>query len=269
MNEPSAVSVERAIERVVAGELVAYPTETVWGLGADARSAEALARLRAFKGRDADKPISLLVTGADALPDLGARLSPAAERLARAFWPGPLTLVLPCSGVASLAGVAREDGAVAFRCSSHPVARALATEARNRGVGPLTATSLNESGAPGALTRDEAARICGEGPGAPALVAGPDAGGEPSSSVVDVTGAVPGNSVVDVTGAVPGSSVVDVTGIVPGSSVVDVTGAAPRLLRAGAVSDVAIAAALAEAPEALEPSQRGAPARPRSPGSDA
>jgi L-threonylcarbamoyladenylate synthase len=182
-----ALSGEAAVARVARSGLVAFPTETSWGLGADARSEAALAKLRAWKGRDAAKPISILVGGADDLARLGARLSPAASLLARAFWPGPLTLVVRCE--AKLAhGVAGPGGALGLRCSPHPVASALASLALRTGVGPLTATSLNRAGEADCRTREEAARCArGEIP----LVAGEDAGGCPPSSVVDATGAEP------------------------------------------------------------------------------
>jgi len=181
------LSLEAALERVAQGGLVAFATETSWGLGADASSDAALARLRAWKGREAAKPVSVLVADGADLARLGARLSPAAERLARAFWPGPLTLVVRCD--AKLAdGVAGPGGAVGLRCSPHPVAGALAALAAARRLGPLTATSLNRAGAPDCRTRAQAEACAGaEIP----LVAGADAGGGLPSSVVDVTGAEP------------------------------------------------------------------------------
>ena len=90
-------------------------------------------------------------------------------------------------------GVARADGAVGVRCSSHPLAQRLARELEKRGLGPLTATSLNRSGESPARTRAEARRSCEEDPAGPFLLAepGPDAGGAQASTVVDVTGACP------------------------------------------------------------------------------
>ncbi|MDJ0869525.1 MAG: L-threonylcarbamoyladenylate synthase [Myxococcota bacterium] len=172
------------------GGLLAFPTETVWGLGADARSDAALARLAAWKGRASDQPIAILVEGPDALGPLGIELPPAAARLARRHWPGPLTLVLPSRGRFA-PGVARADGAVGVRCSSHPVAAALARACAAAGVGPLTATSLNRSGEPPARSRREAAALCEDVPDAPRLAdtPGPDASGGAPSSVVDCCGA--------------------------------------------------------------------------------
>jgi L-threonylcarbamoyladenylate synthase len=176
----AALGIAAAAQRLRSGGLVAYPTETVWGLAADARSAPAVARLRAWKGREADKAMSVLVDDWTALRALGAEQTPLAARLAARFWPGPLTIVMRCArGFAP--GVASEDGAVGFRCSPHPVARALAREA-----GPITATSFNRSGAPACATRAEAER-CADAE--VALVAGEDAHGAAPSSVVDATGA--------------------------------------------------------------------------------
>lgn len=182
--------IAEAVARVQAGGLVAYPTETVWGLGADARSESALASLRAFKGRDAAQPIALLVTGLDAARGLGVRVDEAADRLARAFWPGPLTLVLPGSG-GFAAGIERADGALGLRCSPHPLASALAAALESAGVGPLTATSLNRSGEPAAAGLDAARGLCALAAEPVLVLDGPEAGGGPPSTVVDLTGEEP------------------------------------------------------------------------------
>ena len=182
-----------AVARIGAGELVAFPTETLWGLAADARSEPAVARLRFWKMRADDQPLSVLVTGVDALTALEVTVHPLARRLADAFWPGPLTLVLPCR--AKLApGVARADGALGLRCSPHPVAASLARALAAAGVGPITATSLNRRGDAPARTRGEAARACTQGDGeSPLLFVGDglDAGGGRASTVLDLTGARP------------------------------------------------------------------------------
>ena len=184
----AGLDVEEAAERAARGELLAYPTETVWGLGADARSEDAVERLRRFKGRDAERPMAVLVPDLETLLGLGASLDAGARRLADAFWPGPLTLVLRCA--AALArGVARADGALGFRCSPHATARALARAVARRGVGPLTATSLNRTGRPPARSHAEAAALCGAS--GPWLVSGDEAGGARESSVVDASGATP------------------------------------------------------------------------------
>ena len=131
-----------AAARLGKGQLVALPTETVYGLGADARIGEAVAEIYAAKGRPSFNPLIVHV----ATPEAAKRYvdwSEAAERLAAAFWPGPLTLVLPLRrghGIASLVTAGLES--LAIRCPAHPVAQALLTEFD----GPVAAPSANPSG---------------------------------------------------------------------------------------------------------------------------
>jgi L-threonylcarbamoyladenylate synthase len=174
------------------GGLLAYPTETVWGLGADAQASCALERLRCWKRRDESEPVAILVESMDDLGPLGFEVGKAAERLAAAFWPGPLTLILNC-GRRFAPGVARADGAVGVRCSAHPLAAALARRLRTEGVGPITATSLNASGEEPVRTRDAAGAACGEGSDQPHMIAVDQAesGGDEASTVVDATGQEP------------------------------------------------------------------------------
>lgn len=182
-----------AVRWLGAGGLVAYPTETVWGLAAAADSAVGMARLFAWKRRAADSPVAILVDGAAGAEALGCELGPTGRRLAAAHWPGPLTLVVPCRH-AFAAGIARADGGVGLRASSHPLAAALARRAIREGVGPITATSLNRHGEPAARTRADAERLCaGAEAEAPRLleVDGAEAGGDAASTVVDVCGARP------------------------------------------------------------------------------
>jgi L-threonylcarbamoyladenylate synthase len=181
-----------AVEHAAAGGLVGYPTETVWGLGADATSQAAIDRLRSWKGRGDDTPFSILIADMPDLEACGFIVEEAVQKLAGAFWPGPLTLVIPCRG-GFANGVGRSDGAVGVRCSSHPLAAALARRCEAEGMGPLTATSLNRTGAPAARTRAEAAANAGDGPDAPRIVdiAGSEAGGDLESTVVDVSTARP------------------------------------------------------------------------------
>ena len=173
------------------GGLLAYPTETVWGLGTDASCDEGVARLRAWKGRQADAPISVLVADIEAA-ERDFEVGEAARVLAHEFWPGPLTLVV-ASRRTLARGVAREDGAVGLRCSSHPLATALARRMRRAGGGLLTATSLNRSGAPPARSADEARALCDGSRDEPRIlgVEGAEAGGDDASTVVDLTGDVP------------------------------------------------------------------------------
>jgi len=183
MSAAPELAVGAAVDHVGRGGLLAFPTETSWGLAADAGSAGAVARLRAFKGRASDRPLSVLISGSRELAAHGDA-SVVAQRLAAAFWPGPLTLIVGARGASFAPGVARSDGAVGFRCSSHPDAGALAAVAERRGIGPLTATSLNHSGQPDIVRREDASAFCRCDPVA-ALLAGAECGGAAPSSVLD------------------------------------------------------------------------------------
>src|SRR6476660_7305754 len=118
-------AIKAAARCLAAGGLVAFPTETVYGLGADAGNGEAIARLYAAKGRPAFNPLIAHVASTDAASRAGVFTS-AAEKLAAAFWPGPLTLVLakqPACRIADLALAGLDT--VALRVPAHPVAHAL------------------------------------------------------------------------------------------------------------------------------------------------
>jgi L-threonylcarbamoyladenylate synthase len=167
------VSLAEALARLARGELVAYPTETVYGLGADPFQPAALARLLAAKGRDAERGLSLLVADAAALARHAPDLPAAAARLAARFWPGPLTLVVPVpAGV--FPGVATPLG-VGFRCSPQPTAAALAKAAGH----PVVSTSCNPTGEPPATTASEVSAAFG-----PELAV---LGGEPASGLAPST----------------------------------------------------------------------------------
>lgn len=185
----TAGRLEMALEHLRADGAVAFPSETVWGLAARASSQRAVDALRAWKGRGSDRPISLLVSGEAALAAHGFELSPLARRLVDALWPGPLTLVLPCRARFAR-GVASPSGSVGVRCSSHPLAAALASAAEAAGLGLLTATSLNRSGDAPVGCEAEARALCAAAPGGPRVIGagGDDAGGEPPTTVVDLAG---------------------------------------------------------------------------------
>jgi L-threonylcarbamoyladenylate synthase len=140
--EAGAAAVELAARTLAAGGLVAFPTETVYGLGADATDGKAIARLYQAKGRPAFNPLIAHVAEADAARPLAA-FNVAAERLAAAFWPGPLTLALPRSAECPVSDLATAGlDSIAVRVPSHPVARAILA----RFGGPVVAPSANRSG---------------------------------------------------------------------------------------------------------------------------
>ena len=139
---PTPEGLARAAALLAAGELVAFPTETVYGLGGDARNGRAVAGIFAAKGRPAFNPLIVHVPDLDAARAL-AQVGPAAERLAAAFWPGPLTLVLPVRPEAGLSPLVTAGlPTVGVRVPAHPVAQAML---RAFG-GPVAAPSANLSG---------------------------------------------------------------------------------------------------------------------------
>lgn len=138
-------AIERAAQRLAAGELVAMPTETVYGLGARADDDVAVARIFAAKGRPADHPLIVHVLDADSAAPFAANIPPVARRLMAAFWPGPLTVIVPrAAGMASAAAGGQDT--VGLRCPAHPVARALLAAARALGVAGVAAPSANRFG---------------------------------------------------------------------------------------------------------------------------
>ena len=114
-------TVEQAAERICAGDLVAFPTETVYGLGADASNDAAVAKIFAAKGRPADHPLIVHIASAAQVLDYASSVPPFAQALIKAFWPGPLTVILPRKpGVATAA--AGGQNSIGLRCPAHPLA---------------------------------------------------------------------------------------------------------------------------------------------------
>ena len=175
-----AAAVRRAAEVIRAGGLVAFPTETVYGLGADALSAAAVERIFVAKERPKGNPIIVHVAGIDALEAVAARVPTQARDLAARFWPGPLTLVLPRSGAVPLVTTGGLE-TVAVRVPAHPVAQALIDAAER----PIAAPSANRSGRP-SPTRAEHVREDLEGRIELILDGGPTPVGV-ESTVLDMT----------------------------------------------------------------------------------
>lgn len=151
-------AIARAAALIRAGQIVAVPTETVYGLAADATDGEAVARIYAAKGRPSFNPLIVHVGGmADA--NVIAELPPAAHRLAKAFWPGPLTMVLPsCAGSPIAALVTAGLPTIAVRMPAHPAMRALIEAAGT----PLAAPSANASGRISATRAEHVAGSLGD-----------------------------------------------------------------------------------------------------------
>jgi L-threonylcarbamoyladenylate synthase len=142
-DDPKAI--EEAAERLSAGELVAFPTETVYGLGARADNAAAVAKVFLAKGRPANHPLIVHVADAVQIEVFATTVPAFARRLIDAFWPGPLTLILP--RLPSIgAEAAGHQNSIGLRCPAHPVARALLVAAFARGVPGIAAPSANRFG---------------------------------------------------------------------------------------------------------------------------
>lgn len=136
-----------AVRWLATGGVVAYPTDTFYGLAVDPRSASAVQALFDLKGRDARIAVPLLAVSLAQVEAVFGALDAASHRLAEAFWPGPLSLVLDAPP-AIATGVHGGLGSVAVRVPAHPIARALAEAIHF----PITATSANRSGEPAAST---------------------------------------------------------------------------------------------------------------------
>jgi L-threonylcarbamoyladenylate synthase len=149
-----AQAVKQAADTLAKGGIVLYPTDTLYGLAVDALNVEALERLRALKGREKKKPISVVVSGVAAI-ETHAEVHPSAAWYAKRYLPGALTMVLP--GKDHLPKELMLNGAVGIRIPNDAFALALAEKFSN----PFTATSANTSGIPTPATANEIIRQFG------------------------------------------------------------------------------------------------------------
>jgi L-threonylcarbamoyladenylate synthase len=172
--DADAPGIGRAADLLRAGRLVAFPTDTVYGIGCRTGDPEALARIFAAKRRDPDKAVPWLVGSADDVTRNGFRLDDRAARLAERFWPGAVTLVLAAVG---------GSGTQAFRVPAHAVTLALLGAA-----GPLAVSSANRSGEPEALEADDVAIAFADADEPAAILDGGRVPGGIASSVLDLGG---------------------------------------------------------------------------------
>ena len=208
--------IDNAVAVLRAGGLVAFPTETVYGLGADASNPSAVRRIYEAKGRPADHPVIVHVADAIQVANWAREMPEAAHRLARRFWPGPLTLVLKrARGVSDV--VTGGQDTVAVRVPSHPVAQQLL----RRFGGGVAAPSANRFGRVSATTAEHVRQEFG------------------GSVVIVLDG---------------GEADVGIE-----STIVDLSGAAPRLLRPGWVTALAIEEAAGQPLAAVDPRAPRAP----------
>jgi L-threonylcarbamoyladenylate synthase len=173
-------AVEAAAEAIQRGDLIVLPTDTVYGIGADAFDPVAVRGLLLAKGRGRDMPPPVLVSAATTLDALATRVPGWARSLVDEFWPGPLTLV--CHQQTSLQwDLGDTRGTVAVRMPDHEVARAILER-----TGPLAVSSANKTGMPAATDADQAIGMLGDDV-AVVIDAGESPGGE-ASTIVDCTG---------------------------------------------------------------------------------
>ncbi|HET7293733.1 MAG TPA: L-threonylcarbamoyladenylate synthase [Vicinamibacteria bacterium] len=164
------------------GELVIFPTDTLYALGCRALDAAAAERVRRVKGRDESRPLPLVLAELGQLRGVCPKPPRALEPLAERFWPGPLTLVVPAAAAVPEA-VTSGSGTVAVRVPALDFARRLCARA-----GPLVSTSANRTGRPAPSTCEAAVREVG---GSAAVAVDGGEGGSAPSTVVDLTGAAP------------------------------------------------------------------------------
>jgi L-threonylcarbamoyladenylate synthase len=203
-----AVEVARAVEVLSAGGLIGLPTETVYGLAADASSAAAVARIFAAKGRPADHPVIVHLAMADEMRAWARDIPDAAWQLAKAFWPGPMTLILKRAAHVLDAVTGGQD-TVGLRVPSHPAAHAV-----------LAAFALTRPGRPAGIAAPSANQFGHVSPTTAQHVR--DEFGESVDLVLD-----------------GGQCEVGIE-----STIIDLTGDAPRILRPGVITDDAVKAAL-------------------------
>ncbi|MGG4144758.1 L-threonylcarbamoyladenylate synthase [Paenibacillus algorifonticola] len=181
-DENAEASIAEAAELLRRGELVAFPTETVYGLGADARSPEAVAKIFQAKGRPSDNPLIVHIATISQLDELVLPYSTLAKQLMEQLWPGPLTLVLPVQPGAVSPLVTAGLSTVGVRMPSHPVAMRLLAAAGC----PVAAPSANRSGRPSPtlaehVAEDLSGRVSG-------IVDGGATGIGLESTVIELTG---------------------------------------------------------------------------------
>lgn len=182
--KPDEEKLAEAVRVLREGGVVAFPTETFYGLGADARNETAVEKVFRIKGRNFRNPLSVIVANDREVIPLVKEIPAAAKILMQTFWPGPLTLIFRAAPSVS-SRLTGGTGKIGIRVSSHPIARFLAAGL----AGPLTATSANPSGGPECSSADAVIRTLGDLPDA--VIDGGATPGGAGSTILDVTGFPP------------------------------------------------------------------------------
>ena len=196
--DPHPEDVERAVSFLEDGQVIAYPTETIYGLGADVTSRKAVKRIYDLKARDYGLPISILVADLKMLREVVSEVPDSALALMRQFWPGALTILFPASSLIPK-GLVTNTNKIGVRISSHPVAAAI-VEKFGR---PITTTSANLSGFPPSLSVKHVEKYFGSK--LPCIVDSGECDPTRGSTVVDIAeetmrivrdGAIPADEVI-------------------------------------------------------------------------
>ena len=182
--DPEGEVPQEAVDAILRGAVVAYPTDTLYGLAVDPRQEEAVAQLRRVKARFQGGGLTLIAASLSQVEAALGPLPPLGRRLARTLWPGPLTVIfVPVVSLAT--GIQAQDGSVAVRVPANVLARKLAFATGF----PITATSANLAGEPPAETGTEVAELMGDA--VAVILEQPDVLRGAPSTIVDIRGAVP------------------------------------------------------------------------------
>lgn len=179
-NNSEEIILTRAAEILASGGIIAYPTETFYGLGVDATNEKAIENIFAIKGRNFKNPVSLIIAQTDDIYPLVQDVPEAARKLMAAFWPGALTIVFSATDKISPLLTAG-SGKIGLRVSSHPSAGGIVQILKR----PITATSANLSGMPECMTASEVAQQIGDK--IDAILDWGKTKGDKSSTIIDVT----------------------------------------------------------------------------------
>ena len=177
---PEVDEIKKAAQYILDGQVIAYPTETIYGLGADVFNRKAVKKIYDLKARDYGLPIAILVSSTQMLRELVTAIPERAEALMRRYWPGPLTILFEVNEKFPKSLVTN-TGKVGVRISSHPIVAALVAQAGR----PITTTSANLSGFPPSLNVKHLQKYFGEK--IPCIVDGGECEPSRGSTVVDVT----------------------------------------------------------------------------------
>lgn len=170
----------RTADILIHGGVIAYPTETFYGLGADATNAKAIKKIFSVKGRNFNNPVSLIIGQSDDIHPLVKNVPETAKKLMTAFWPGALTIVFSAADhVSPLLNAG--SGKIGLRVSSHPIAAGIVQKLKR----PLTATSANLSGSPECASASDVKEQIGDH--IDAIVDGGKTHGGMASTIIDVT----------------------------------------------------------------------------------